>query len=38
VAAEVVKFLWKRKSFDERNWKRKRTQKRTTFGGTGSGN
>ena len=27
-AVEAVKFLWKRKHFDERGWKRKQTRKR----------
>jgi len=30
-AVEVVKFLWKRKHFEERSWKRKRTRKHLTF-------
>ena len=38
-AAESVKFLWKRKlkHFDERDWKRKRTQKPLILYGAGSG-
>jgi len=35
--AEVVKFLWKRKHFEERSWKRNRTRKHLTFWGAGSG-
>ena len=27
-AVEAVNFLWKRKNFDGRGWKRKRTRKR----------
>ena len=34
---EVVKFLWKRKHFDQRDWKRKRTRKRLILSGSGSG-
>jgi len=36
---EAVKFLWKRKHFEERswNWKRKRTRKHLTFWGAGIG-
>ena len=37
VEAEAVKFLWKRKHFDEKNWKRKRTRKRLALSGDGSG-
>ena len=36
-AVEEVKFLWKRKHFDERDWKRKRTRKRIILSGAGSG-
>ena len=38
-AVEAVNFLWKRKGkhFDERGWKRKRTQKHKTSRGAGSG-
>jgi len=35
--AEVVKFLWKRKHFEERSWKQKQTWKRLTLYGAGSG-
>jgi len=28
---EAVKFLWKRKHFEERRWKQKRTRKHLTF-------
>ena len=34
---EAVKFLWKRKHFDEKDWKRKRTRKRLALSGAGSG-
>jgi len=34
---KAVKFLWKRKRFEERNWKRKQTRKYLTFWGAGSG-
>jgi len=34
---EAVKFLWKREPFEERSWKRKRTQKHLIFWGAGSG-
>ena len=37
VEAEAVKFLCKRKHFDERDWKRKRTRKRLILSGAGSG-
>jgi len=37
VEAEAVKFLWKRKHFEERTWKRKQTRKRLTLYGDGSG-
>jgi len=37
VEAEAVKFLWKRKHFEERSWKRKKTRKRLTIYGAGSG-
>jgi len=30
-AVEAVKFLWKRKHFEERSWKRKRTRKHLTL-------
>jgi len=30
---EAVKFLWKRKYFEERSWKRKQTRKRLTLYG-----
>jgi len=33
---EAVKFLWKRKQFEERSWKRKQTWKLLTFWGAGS--
>ena len=36
-AVEAVKFLWKRKHFDEKDWKRKRTRKRLDLSGAGSG-
>jgi len=36
-AMEAVKFLWKRKHFEERSWKRKQTRKRLTLSGAGSG-
>jgi len=36
-AVEAVKFLWKRKHFEERSWKRKQTRKRLTLYGAGSG-
>jgi len=32
-AVEAIKFLWKRKRFEERSWKRKQTRKRLTFKG-----
>ena len=35
-AVEPVKFLWKRKHFDESDWKRKRTRKQLILSGTGS--
>jgi len=35
--AKAVKFLWKRKHFVERSWKRKQTRKHLTFWGAGSG-
>ena len=34
---EAVKFLWKRKHFDERDWNRKETRKRLILSGAGSG-
>jgi len=34
---EGVKFLWKRKHFEERNWKWKQTRKRLTLYKAGSG-
>jgi len=34
---KAVKFLWKRKHFEERSWKRKQTRKRLTIYGAGSG-
>jgi len=37
VEADVVKFLWKRKHFEERSWKQKQTQKHLTFWGVRSG-
>jgi len=37
VKVEAVKFLWKRKYFEESSWKRKRTRKHLTFWGAGSG-
>ena len=36
-AMVVVKFLWKRKHFDEKGWKRKRTRKQLALFGAGSG-
>jgi len=36
-AVEAVKILWKRKHFEKRSWKRKRTRKHLTFWGAGSG-
>jgi len=36
-AVELVKFLWKRKHFKERSWKRKQTRKRLTLSGAESG-
>jgi len=33
---EAVKFLWKRKHFEERSWSRKQTRKHLTFWGAGS--
>ena len=36
-AVEAINFLWKRKHFDERGWKRKRTRKRKHWKGAGSG-
>jgi len=36
VKAETVKFLWKRKHFEERSWKQKQTWKRLTLYGAGS--
>ena len=36
-AVEAVKFLWKRKHFDERDWKRKRTRMQLILFGAGSG-
>ena len=36
-AVEAVKFLWKRKHFNEKDWKRKRTWKRLILSGAGSG-
>ena len=36
-AVEAVKFLWKRKHFDEKDWKRKRTRKQLAISGAGSG-
>jgi len=36
-AVEAVKFLWKRKYFEERSsWKRKRTRKHLTYWRAGS--
>jgi len=35
--AKAVKFLWKRKHFEERNWKQKQTRKWLTLYGAGSG-
>jgi len=34
---EAVEFLWKRKHFEERSWKRKQTRKRLTLYGAESG-
>jgi len=34
---KAVKFLWKRKHFKERSWKRMQTWKRLTLYGAGSG-
>jgi len=34
---EAVKFLWKRKHFEEKSWKRKQTRKRLTLYVAGSG-
>ena len=34
---EAVKFLWKRKHFDERDWKRNQTRKRLILSRAGSG-
>jgi len=31
VKAEAVRFLWKRKHFEERSWKQKQTWKHLTF-------
>jgi len=36
-AVEAVKFLWKRKHFEERSWKREQTRKHLTFLGAKSG-
>jgi len=36
-AVEASKFLWKRKHFEERSWKRNQTRKRLILYGTGSG-
>jgi len=36
-AVEAVKFLWKRKHFEKRSWKWKRTRKRLTSYVAGSG-
>ena len=36
-AVEAIKFLWKRKHFDEKDWKRKQTRKRLALSGAGSG-
>jgi len=36
VEAKAIKFLWKRKRFEEGSWKRKRTRKYLTFWGAGS--
>ena len=36
-AVEAVNFLWKRKHFDERDWKRKRNWKRPILSVAGSG-
>ena len=35
-AVEAVNFLWKRKHYDERGWKRKWTRKRKCWKGDGS--
>ena len=35
--AEAVKFFLKRKQFDEKDWKRKRTRKRLILAGAESG-
>jgi len=37
VEAETVEFLWKRKHFEERSWKRKQTRKRLSLNGAASG-
>jgi len=37
VEPEAVKFLWKRKHFEERSWKLKRTRKHLTFWRAGNG-
>ena len=37
VEVEAVKLLWKRKHFDERDWKRKRTRKQLILSRAGSG-
>jgi len=34
---EAVKFLWKRKHFEKKSWKRMQTRKRLTLYGAGSG-
>ena len=36
-AVGAAKFLWKWKHFDERDWKRKRTQKGLILSGAGRG-
>ena len=36
-AVEAVKILWKRKHFNERDFKRKQTRKRLILSGAGSG-
>ena len=36
-AVEAVNFLWKRKHFDGRDWKRKQSRKRPILTGAGSG-
>ena len=36
-AVEAVNFVWKRKHFDKRDWKRKRTRKQLILPGAGSG-